>query len=268
MNVVNIVENETVIRSYRKNDALTLHIMLRGSITWFSPFEGKVPLSPGEYNLLKMITGPHDLRLQPGISEFIQLDIPPGLIADMLPASSLIRSLLSRNTSCQSSISAQPIDQKFYALIDEIRQTTVKDGIQQLRLYARITELITAATDYLEKEQLQVDSADLHEQMIYNIKEYINLHLNRRITLSQLAGIFFISESKLKQDFKKYAKRTVLEYQQEQRMQRALQLLQTSDRKISDIALGIGYSNVSSFTREFRKHYACTPKEVRTGQNL
>lgn len=268
MNVVNIVENETVMRSYRKNDSLTLHIMLRGSITWFSPFEGKVPLSPGEYNLLKMITGPHDLRLQPGISEFIQLDIPPGLIADMLPASSLVRSLLSRNTSCQSPVSAQPIEQKFYALIDEIRHTTVKDGIQQLRLYARITELITAATDYLEKEQFQVDSTDLHEQMIYNIKEYINLHLNRRITLSQLAGIFFISESKLKQDFKKYAKRTVLEYQQEQRMQRALQLLQTSDSKISNIALAIGYSNVSSFTREFRKHYACTPKEVRTGLHL
>lgn len=264
INVVNILEKETVMRSYRKTEALTLNIMLRGGITWFSPFEEKA-LSPGEYNLLKINTGTHDVRLQPGISEFIQLDIPSALVADILPASPLVRSLLSRNTSCQSPISAHPIEQKFYTLIDEIRQNPVKDGIQQLRLYARIAELITAAIDYLEKEQSLADVPDVHEQMIYNIKEYINLHLNKRLTLSELAGIFFISESKLKQDFKKYAKRTVLEYQQEQRMQRALHLLQTSDNRISDIAQGIGYSNLSSFTREFRKHYACTPTEVRTG---
>jgi AraC-like DNA-binding protein len=264
MNVVSIVEEETIMKGLRKTDALTLHIMLHGHSTWFSPFEGKVPLSPGEYNLLKMTAGTHDILLKPGVSEFIQLDIPATLIADILPASPLVRSLLAANVSCQSPVSAQPIEQKFYALINEIRQTPFKEGMPQLRRYAQLTELITAAIDNLERADSRQETADPAAQLVHNIKEYLNHNLNKRITLSQLSTAFYISESKLKQDFKRYQKKTVLAYLQEKRMQQAMRRLKTSDNKISQIALEAGYSNLSSFTREFRKHYACSPRTVRT----
>lgn len=263
MNVTTIIEEDTVMRVRRKNDALTLHIMLQGHMAWFAPMEGKVPLRPGEYRLLKMNTGPHDMLLSAGISEFIQLDIPPTLIEEMVPASTLVRSLLSSALSCQSSVSPHPMEQKFRQLLDDIRQTAVKNGIQQLRLYAQLTELITAAIDSLEKTAPTLSGNDVHERLIFDIKVYINQNLGKRITLADIAAAFFISESKLKKDFRKYEQQTVLAYLQEQRMQRAIQLLQASDHKISHIAQEVGYSNLSSFTREFRKHFDCSPKAVR-----
>jgi AraC-like DNA-binding protein len=265
MNVVNIVNQETVMRSRRKTDALTLHIMLRGHITWFSPFKGKVPLSPGKYNLLKMNTGPHDLLLTPGISEFIQLDLPPALTQNILPTSPVVKSLLASQASCQSSVSAQPIEQKFHTLINEIRRTRITDDIQQLKIFARLSELIAVAIANLEKSDEQNTTADPHEVRIHVIKKYIHHHLDTPITLSHIASTFYISESKLKQDFKKYEKQTMLAYLQEQRMQQALHLLQNTATSIAGIALQVGYTNVSSFTRQFRKHYACSPKEIRTG---
>jgi AraC-like DNA-binding protein len=265
MNVTTIVDEETTMRLRRKSDALVLHIMLRGHIAWSTPGEGKVLLYPGEYSLLNMSTGPQEVRLSAGVSEFIQLDIPAALVAEILPASRLVRALIASGISCQSPVSSQPIESKFSQLIDDIRKTIVRDGIQQLRLYAQITELITAAIDSLEKSTLQPWAGNIHERLIFDIKTYINLNLNKRLTLSVLAAAFYISESKLKKDFRKHEQQTVIAYLQEQRMQRAIQLLQVSDSKISHIAQEVGYSNLSSFTREFRKHFACSPKTIRTG---
>ena len=106
---------------------------------------------------------------------------------------------------------------------------------------------------------------DPHQQVIASIREYILCNLDKPLSISQLAHSHYISESKLKQDFKKYMNSSVITYLLEQRMQKALALLQQSDSKISDIAEEVGYSNVSSFNREFRKHYACSPQEMRNG---
>jgi AraC-like DNA-binding protein len=267
MNVVNIVKEETIMRSRRKSDSLTLHIMLQGNITWFAPFTGKIPLRPGEYNLLRMHTGPHDLLLQPGINEFIQLDIPAPLLADLLPASPLVQSLLTKNVSCQSPVAARPIEQKFHLLINEIRNTRITDGIQQLRLYAQIAELITAAVAQLQ-QSLDNDRTDNQgRQLIEIIREYIHNNLHKPLSIAHLAGVYYISESKLKQLFRKHVEVPVHKYLQEQRMEKALHLLLHSDHKVSGVAQAVGYNNLSSFIREFRKHYACSPGQVRSGRN-
>lgn len=267
MNVVNIVNEETIMRSRRKNDSLTLHIMLQGNITWFAPFKGKIPLRPGEYNLLRMNTGPHDLLLQPGVNEFIQLDIPPSLLQDLLPASPLVQSMLARNITCQSPVAARPIEQKFHMLIHEIRHTHVTDGIQQLRLYAQITELITAAIANLQQPLEKTKKDNSGHQLVDIIREYLNRNLHKQLTIAHLAGLYYISESKLKQLFRKHMDMPVHKYLQEQRMQKALQLLLHTGNKINAIAVEVGYNNVSSFIREFKKHYACSPSQVRMRQN-
>lgn len=102
-----------------------------------------------------------------------------------------------------------------------------------------------------------------HEQTIASISEYLLLNLNKPVSISQLANTHYISESKLKQDFKKYKQLSLLNWFLEKRMQKAFELLQQTDNKISDIAAEVGYNNISSFNREFRKHFACSPQEIR-----
>jgi AraC-like DNA-binding protein len=183
----------------------------------------------------------------------MRFDISPALLQELLPDSPFIQE--------RAGVS----NRKLMKLISQIRQTPVTDGIQQLKLYTQITELITTAIIPLQSSPKNMIMNNPHHELISSIQTYIHDNLHKPISLSQLAGIYFISESKLKQDFKKYLNSSVQAYLQEQRMQKALKMLQHSDNDITMIATEVGYTNVSSFNREFRKHYACSPKEVRIG---
>jgi AraC-like DNA-binding protein len=239
--IVNIAEKKTVIRYHRRNVPVTLQVILKGEMIC-----GHAPLSKGEYNLN---AGPHQLLLQPGVNEFMRFEISP----ELLPV------FIKKGNYYTSGI----VTRKVQSLINMIRSTFITDDIQQLQLYTHVTELITAAVTHLQLPDKNITMNNPHPELIIRIQSFINENLHQSISLSMLAGIYYISESKLKQDFKKYLNSSVQAYLQDQRMQKALKMLQHSDTEIVAIAGEVGYNNVSSFTREFRKHYACSPKEIR-----
>ena len=47
-------------------------------------------------------------------------------------------------------------------------------------------------------------------------------------------------------------------------MNRACELLTTTDRSVMDIALDVGYHNAKTLTRNFVKHKLMTPQSFRT----
>jgi AraC-like DNA-binding protein len=251
--IVNIAETETEIRNYHKSRTITLQVTLQGRITTET-----TTLDKGGYNLIKINAGHHKLLLAPGVNEFMRFDISPGLLQELLPDSPFIREKGDYHP-------AGVPNRKLMKLISQIRQTPDTDDIQRLKLYTQITELIITAIIPLQSSYKNLIMNNPHYELITNIQTYICDNLHKPISLSQLAGIYFISESKLKQDFKKYLNSSVQTFLQEQRMQKALKMLQHSDNEIAVIATEVGYTNISSFNREFRKHYACSPKEVRIG---
>ncbi|MOA36125.1 TCP pilus virulence regulatory protein [compost metagenome] len=54
-----------------------------------------------------------------------------------------------------------------------------------------------------------------------------------------------------------------MDYINSYRIRQAIELLRQPDRKISDIALEVGYDNISYFIRVFRKVMNCSPSEFR-----
>ncbi|SFD03149.1 AraC-type DNA-binding protein [Chitinophaga sp. CF118] len=263
--IINIAEEETVIRQNRKRAVIMLQVTLSGEIICSLPSSEKITLSKGEYHLLKLNAGQQQLYLQPGINEFMRFEISPALLQELLPDTFLVREILTKKGDyCTTSVpESGNVKNKVHTLINQLRSTYITDGIQQLKQHTRIKELISSAITTLPLSHKNIVMNNPHHERITRIQTYINENLHKSISLSVLAGIYYISESKLKQDFKKYLNSSVQVYLQEQRMGKALNMLQHSDQEISDIAFEVGYANVSSFTREFRKHYACTPKDIR-----
>ena len=64
-------------------------------------------------------------------------------------------------------------------------------------------------------------------------------------------------------EIKKKTGKTYTEIVQEKRLSKALSLLANTDMNISDIAMYVGYDNVSYFHRLFAKHYGVTPHQWR-----
>ena len=83
-------------------------------------------------------------------------------------------------------------------------------------------------------------------------------------TISQLARMVSISESKLKKDFKLIYGSPVYEYFQKVRMQAAKDKLLTGGHSVKEVAMELGYSNLSNFTIAFKKEFGLLPSKLLT----
>ncbi len=92
---------------------------------------------------------------------------------------------------------------------------------------------------------------------------FIDANYQTDLSLNAIAEDVYMSVPYLSRLFKEYTNKNFLEYLTEIRMERARELLLYSNKKVNDIALSIGYNNVQSFIRAFKKHFLVPPREYR-----
>ena len=84
------------------------------------------------------------------------------------------------------------------------------------------------------------------------------------------AILSMIASFKVNSTFKKYSKkltgRNYIELVQEKRLAQAAFLLRNTDRNVADIAVAVGYENISYFHRIFAEAYGKSPKHYRDHQ--
>ncbi|MFZ9968123.1 MAG: helix-turn-helix transcriptional regulator [Steroidobacteraceae bacterium] len=82
-------------------------------------------------------------------------------------------------------------------------------------------------------------------------------------SIAGLAREVGINEAKLMRAFKHLYGRTIFDFAQQLRMERAKKLLEATDLSVTDIALEVGYEYSSNFTTAFKRHFGITPKAAR-----
>lgn len=93
---------------------------------------------------------------------------------------------------------------------------------------------------------------------------FIMSNYEKNLSLDDVAGNVFLSSGYLSIIFKEETGYTVLEYITYIRMRKAKELiLQVPALKVKDIAERLGYNNVQSFIRYFKKYYGETPMAFR-----
>ena len=82
-------------------------------------------------------------------------------------------------------------------------------------------------------------------------------------SLTEVAQALHCDVAWLSREIKRRTGKTYTELQQERRLRQAAWLLEHTTQRVSDIALSVGYENVSYFHRIFRAHYGLSPKKYR-----
>lgn len=95
---------------------------------------------------------------------------------------------------------------------------------------------------------------------------YIQQHYDKPIRLRELADLIPMSEGQFCRFFKSMTGHTPVDYVNSYRIRQAAGMLIQSERKISDIALEVGFDNISYFIRVFRKTMRCSPSAFRRGE--
>lgn len=90
--------------------------------------------------------------------------------------------------------------------------------------------------------------------------QYVHRHLDRHISMDELADQAYMSKSTFYRYFRNEFGMTPLQYVNEQRMERAQELLRDAERTVTDVSYALGFSSVSHFIDMFKKHVGQTPK--------
>jgi AraC family transcriptional regulator len=120
--------------------------------------------------------------------------------------------------------------------------------IHLLRHYSEVAQIITPGNRSLTRTQLQ--------QAI----DYIQTHLNRDLSLAELADVINISPTYFANLFKQAMGISPHQYVIQQRVERAKLMLSKTDLTIADIALQVGFSSQSHLTQQFKRMTGMTPK--------
>lgn len=121
--------------------------------------------------------------------------------------------------------------------------------------------LICALQRQLEQQNLQ---PRLRGQLnLELIDAHIDLHLGRRITVAELAGLLCLSASQFHALFRDQTGQTPQQYVQERRLQAVARSLMTSDRPIAELAVQYGFASQSALNRAFTRRFAQPPGRYR-----
>lgn len=93
--------------------------------------------------------------------------------------------------------------------------------------------------------------------------EYLADNLERRVTLEELAAVARLSPFHFARAFARTVGMPPYRYQRKLRMERACKLLATSDLRIIDVALAVGYESPQALARVFSAALGMTPSEWR-----
>ncbi|MNH89046.1 HTH-type transcriptional regulator YesS [compost metagenome] len=137
-------------------------------------------------------------------------------------------------------------------------------SLETLRTFYHIEQYQQWFRSLLEPAiQLIRHKGEDHDPITRFVMEYLEHHLHEDITLDLVADKLNITPGYLSTYFKEKSGVNFSDYLNDIRIQRAKELLQNLDLKIQEIAAKVGYHNVNSFIRMFKRYAGVTPGEYR-----
>lgn len=125
--------------------------------------------------------------------------------------------------------------------------------------------LILCTRIYKTQNALPEKEVDYDIQREFNY--LIEHHFKTKHTVAEYAELLFKSPKTISNIFSKVGSKTPLHYIHDRKMLEARRLLHYSDKSIKEIAYEIGYQDIQTFSRFFKKQEGVSPKEFKESKH-
>ncbi|MGY8914821.1 MAG: helix-turn-helix domain-containing protein [Flavobacteriales bacterium] len=123
--------------------------------------------------------------------------------------------------------------------------------------------LLILMSRFIESARFQHGENRKIPSVILNAINYIQLHLDKSLTVSELADNANQNRDYFSRQFLEHTGLRPLAYIHEKRIERAQYLMVTTHKTLHDIALETGFNNLPHFIKIFKKHLNITPGAYR-----
>ncbi len=241
-------------------------------------------LECGDFSYDKLIITKEDLREREEYGYYYPLEFEKNIIScvtnnDFEKAIQMVRMIIEKNL-VEMKLSKAALTELKFALVGTVKRILQalkkteaelfgEGSILYLELSAcrtpeeiseKIIEMFSALRDFTE------DTYDhANRTLISQLEDYVQNNYDREeLSLLLMAEHFNLTVSYISRIFKKYCQENFKDYLANYRIQKATEILDESPYiKISELAKRVGYSNVSSFIRNFKKVKFVSPGEYK-----
>jgi AraC-like DNA-binding protein len=130
----------------------------------------------------------------------------------------------------------------------------------EAKAFEMICQLLSELVNRDTAKRLDIRISARELNCIYEARDYLTQHFVAPPTISKLARMVGINQTKLKASFKQVLGMTIYHFIIKVRMERASELLLASEHSISEIAYLVGYDYPANFTYAFKKHFSVLPR--------
>lgn len=111
--------------------------------------------------------------------------------------------------------------------------------------------------------RLSEEDPEVKNSAVIQIQKYIREHISEDLNRESLASVTFLSVDYISHLFTQKTGQCLSEYIISERIEKAKQLLKTTNLPVSGVAIGVGYNNISYFSRLFKRETGMTPQKYR-----
>ena len=115
-------------------------------------------------------------------------------------------------------------------------------------------------TIFTNSTDIPAPKNDPHIERLKSVLKYIETHYMSSISIDEISAVSGFSASHFMRFFKKHMNMTCVEYVNNVRLEKAVELFEQGNTSILEVSLSVGFHNLSYFHRAFKNKYGMTPR--------
>ncbi|MCL9659621.1 AraC family transcriptional regulator [Paenibacillus hunanensis] len=151
-------------------------------------------------------------------------------------------------------------------IIDEFRDRRIGHELAVKSLMYRLLALLVRGYVDDLSDWRHTENRMRNVERFTPILQHIEQHYAEEMTIEQLAELAGLSRFHFSRVFRELTGRTVTEYVNQVRINRAEYLLLNTGMTVSEVAMAAGYNDISYFSRTFKKYRDRAPSDARAGR--
>ncbi len=212
------------------------------------------PIQKGEMHFMKL-TDIHEFSFEDTC----------GLYLIQIPTTYLSKEINSVILNCTEDLIVY-FDEEEFEKIERLCRILLEEGNTTDPYRSDIIKNTLTTLCLLFFRKLQIHQKNLprnNDNRINDIIIFIQNNFQDSLSIRKIAEAFYMNSEYFSRYFKKRMGIGAREYLVEIRMDYAKKLVCQSELKILDICMACGYNSITTFLRDFKKKYHCTPKQMR-----